>query len=78
MSFFKPSKPKVPKEAPPLGPVTVDETVVDQELLAREKRRKGFAASILTGEQGLAADVLAGTRAINGGRESATKKLMGG
>lgn len=58
------SKPKIPK--PPPVP-TIDETRQNQDILDRIRRRRGRAATILTGPQGDTSTPL-----------TATKKLLGG
>ncbi len=65
MSFGKPKAPK-PQEAPP--PVTVDEAALDDTARAREAKRQGYAAALLTGPRGLAdRKVGTATRALLGG-----------
>jgi len=63
MSFLSPKTPKLPD---PVEKAEPDEKGIDQTLRDRERRRQGFAASLLTGGS-------AGT-----GPATATKKLLGG
>ena len=66
MSFLKPPR---PPRAPSLPePVKVDEDAVQAELDRRERSRKGFAATLLTGERGLGSAPF---------RPAGTKQLLG-
>ena len=64
MGFMKPKAPKV-EEAPPIE--QVDERAIDQNMRERERKRQGVAASMLTGERGLAGQSIV----------TATQKLLG-
>lgn len=67
MSF---GKPKTPKPQPAPAPVveTINEEAVDETERAREAKRQGYAAALLTGPRGLAdRKVGTATRALLGG-----------
>lgn len=63
MGFMSPPKPKVPKVTPP---PTKDDTIVEEEARRRAAERRGFSASLITGEGGIPSAKLS-SRAILGG-----------
>lgn len=62
-AFSSPPKPKVPKV--PRPPV-VDETRIDEDAQRRLRERRGYAASLLTGEAGIPSPKL-GAKSLLGG-----------